>query len=179
MQAPGELYECLGSSARSADSVRGCPRDRPSGCRRSRTYGGQRRRYECHHGVFTQVRAACWGRQESTVKPSASPTQVRTLDLHPPTKTAPGLRKRGPAAVSFLSRHVSGHVTMRRCVAVVTDKWRTASRQSKRCAEPLTLPAWTGSAARRCYRVRSCNCRPLGGWRINAPGARCRGDPCL
>jgi len=87
----------VGSSARSADSVRGCPRDRPSGCRRSRTYGGQRRRDECHPGAFTQVRAVCWGEEERSVKPSAQPTLVRTQHLPPPAKTAPWLRKRGPA----------------------------------------------------------------------------------
>jgi hypothetical protein len=38
------------------------------------------------------------GRQERTVKPSAQPTLVRTQHLPLPAKTAPGLRKRGPAA---------------------------------------------------------------------------------
>ena len=36
-------------------------------------------------------------RQESTVKPSAQPTLVRTQHLPPPAKTARSLRKRGPA----------------------------------------------------------------------------------
>jgi hypothetical protein len=72
---------CSGRSARSADSVRGCPRDPPSGRRRSRTYDGQRRRDECHFVAFAQVRAVCSGREDRSVKPSASPTQVRTLDL--------------------------------------------------------------------------------------------------
>jgi hypothetical protein len=47
---------CFGRSACSADGVRGCPRDPPSGCQRPRTYGGQRRRGECHSAAFTQVR---------------------------------------------------------------------------------------------------------------------------
>src|SRR5260370_38671295 len=34
---------------------------------------------------------------ESTVKPSAQPTLVRTQHLPPPAKTARSLRKRGPA----------------------------------------------------------------------------------
>ena len=73
MHAPGSHVNVLGSSARSADSVRGCPRDRPSGCRRSRTYGGQRRRDECHPGAFTQVRAVCGGEGERSVNRRLSP----------------------------------------------------------------------------------------------------------
>ncbi len=116
----GKLFECLGSSARSADSVRGCPRDRPSGCQRLRTYGGQRRHDECHSGTSTQVKTVCWDRQESTVKPSAQPTLVRTQHLPPPGKTDRSLRKRGPAGRFLLvapcisvchrgSRHSSGY----------------------------------------------------------------------
>src|SRR5579859_4091804 len=37
------------------------------------------------------------GQRERSVKPSAQPTLVRTQHLPPPAKTAPGLRKRGPA----------------------------------------------------------------------------------
>jgi hypothetical protein len=46
---------CFGRSACSADGVRGCPRDPPSGCQRPRTYGGQRRCGECHSAAFAQV----------------------------------------------------------------------------------------------------------------------------
>src|SRR5690348_10994440 len=37
------------------------------------------------------------GQRERSVKPSAQPTLVRTQHLPPPAKTAPWLRKRGPA----------------------------------------------------------------------------------
>ena len=58
-----------------------------------------------------------------TVKPSAQPTLVRTQHLPPPAKTAPGLRKRGPAGRFLLvascirvrhygSMHGSVHVHM-------------------------------------------------------------------
>jgi hypothetical protein len=46
----------FGRSACSADGVRGCPRDPPSGCQHPRTYGGQGRRGEGHSAAFTQVR---------------------------------------------------------------------------------------------------------------------------
>ena len=46
---------CFGRSACSADGVRDCPRDPPSGCQRPRTYGGQRWRGECHSAAFAQV----------------------------------------------------------------------------------------------------------------------------
>ena len=51
----------FGRSACSADGVRGCPRDPPSGCQRPRTYGGQRRRGECHSAAFAQVRGYVMG----------------------------------------------------------------------------------------------------------------------
>ena len=72
----------VGSSAGSADGVRGCPRDRPSGCRRSRTYGGQRRRDECHPGAFTQVRAVCWGEEERSVNRRLSPRWFEPNTCH-------------------------------------------------------------------------------------------------
>src|SRR6516225_4690901 len=56
------------------------------------------------------------GQRERSVKPSAQPTLVRTQHLPPLAETAPWLRKRGPGAVSFLSRHVSGRFTVGRCV---------------------------------------------------------------
>ena len=52
---------CFGRSACSADGVRGCPRDPPSGCQRPRTYGGQRRCGECHSAAFAQVRGYVMG----------------------------------------------------------------------------------------------------------------------
>ena len=110
---------CFGRSACSADGVRGCPRDPPSGCRRPRTHGGRRRRGECHSAAFAQVRGHVIGWGVAVCKPSAQPTLVRTQHLPPPAKTARWLRKRGPRAVSFLSRRVSGCVTVGQCVAVV------------------------------------------------------------
>src|SRR5215471_3219947 len=41
------------------------------------------------------------GQRERSVKPSAQPTQVRTLDLPPPAKTAPDQRIRGPGLILF------------------------------------------------------------------------------
>ena len=60
------------------------------------------------------------GRAKRSVKPSDSPTQVRTLDLPPPAETACWLRKRGPAGRFLLVQpcvmvcrcmplHSSGH----------------------------------------------------------------------
>ena len=45
------------------------------------------------------ARRSRWSKAYSagSVKPSAQPTLVRTQHLPPPAKTAPGLRKRGPA----------------------------------------------------------------------------------
>ena len=79
------------------DPVRGCPCDGPPGSLRPRTYSGQRRRGETDPVVFVQVMAMWRGAEERSVKPSASPTLVRTQDLPPPAKTAHWLRKRGPA----------------------------------------------------------------------------------
>jgi len=51
-------------------------------------------------------------REERTVKPSAQPTLVRTQHLPPPAKTAPGLRKRGPAGRFLL---VTPCIRVRHC----------------------------------------------------------------
>jgi hypothetical protein len=59
---------CFGRSACSADGVRGCPRDPPPGCQRPRTYGGQRRRGECHSDAFAQVRGYVMGRGAAVCK---------------------------------------------------------------------------------------------------------------
>jgi hypothetical protein len=52
---------CFGRSACSADGVRGCPRDPPAGCQRPRTYGGQRRRGECHSCSICAGQRLCGG----------------------------------------------------------------------------------------------------------------------
>src|SRR5271157_4373034 len=54
---PGRGLPCVfGQVSLFWDGVRGRPRDPPSGCKRRRTYGGQRRRGECHSAAFAQVR---------------------------------------------------------------------------------------------------------------------------
>jgi len=103
------------------------------------------------------------------------------------------LRKRpascGNAArrvVSFLSRHISGCVTVGRCVAVSTDIWRTASGQSERCAKPLALPiraVLSRSRAPDCRAARlagssPCCSRQAAGWpcSYSRPGGRAAGS---
>jgi len=51
-------------------------------------------------------------RVKRSVKPSAQPTLVRTQDLPPPAKTAPGLRKRDPAGRFLL---VTPCIRVRHC----------------------------------------------------------------
>ncbi len=75
-------------------------------------------------------------RQERAVKPSAQPTLVRTQHLPPPAKRPARGGNAARRAVSFLSRHVSGHVTVGRCGAVVAYIWCTANGQKERCAKP-------------------------------------------
>jgi DNA-binding NarL/FixJ family response regulator len=55
------------------------------------------------------------------VKPSAKPTQVRTLHLPPPAKTSAGYELSWLAVRFSLSRRVSSWSTVDRRVAVVTD----------------------------------------------------------
>jgi hypothetical protein len=80
---------CFGRSACSADGVRGCPRDPPSGCQRPRTYGGQRRRRECHSAAFAQVRGYVMGRGVAVCKTVGSayvgsnPTPATTCENGP------------------------------------------------------------------------------------------------
>ena len=80
---------CFGRSACSADGVRGCPRDPPSGRQRPRTYGGQRWRGECHSAAFTQVRGYVTGRRVAVCKTVGSayvgsnPTPATTCENGP------------------------------------------------------------------------------------------------
>ncbi len=111
---------CFGRSACSADGVRGCPRDPPSGCQRPRTYGGQRRRGECHSAAFAQVRCHAMGRGVAVCKTVGSayvgsnPTPATTCENGPlAAETRPG----GP----FPSRHA-----MYQGESLWVDAWQCA-----------------------------------------------------
>ena len=93
--------------------------------------------------------AISMGAEKRSVKPSAQPTLVRTQHLPPPAKTAPWLRKRGPAGRFLLvtmcistchygSMHGSVRVHM-----VYSARVELAVRITARCADlrpfcPLT-----------------------------------------
>ena len=113
---------CFGRSACSADGVRGCPRDPPSGCQRPRTYGGQRRRRECHSAAFEQVRGYVMGRGVAVCKTVGSAyASFRTLHLPPPAETARELGFPDYAGRFPLSRGVPPCSAVRRRAAVSTD----------------------------------------------------------
>jgi hypothetical protein len=69
-----------------------------------------------------------------SVKPSAKPTLVRTQHLPPPAKIA---RELGFPGLAGLLVAVPPCFMVCRCVAVVTDIWRTDSGWSQRFTEPL------------------------------------------
>jgi hypothetical protein len=74
--------------------VRGCT---APGNRCSRTHSGRRRPGPSPRTANALVTGVRLGEERRAVKPSAQPTLVRTKHLPPPAKTAPWLRKRGPA----------------------------------------------------------------------------------
>jgi hypothetical protein len=116
----GTCFQVLCWSACCTDSFLGRPCASAAGSPRARTYSGQRRHSYPHLMVFAQVRGIWRCRQESTVKPSAQPTLVRTQHL-PPAKRPVRCGNAARRAVFFLSRRVSRRITVSRCVAVSTD----------------------------------------------------------
>ena len=131
---------CFGRSACSADGVRGCPRDPPSGCQRPRTYGGQRRRRECHSAAFAQVRGYVMGRGVAVCKTVGSayvgsnPTPATTCE------NGRWLRKRGPAGRFLL---VPPCVIVSRCRASRGNRYghiADSVRAEGAVVEPLALP---------------------------------------
>ncbi len=117
--------------------------------------------------------------QERSVKPSAQPTLVRTQHLPPPAKTAPGLRKRGPAGRFLLvtpcirvrhygSTHGSVHVHM-----VYSVRAKLAVRITARFAGPRPFCPVTGlpTAAHSGRPVLSCPLAPGGGLALFVPEA--------
>jgi hypothetical protein len=103
---------CFGRSACFADGVRGCPRDPLSGCQRPRTYGGQRRRGECHSAAFAQVRGYVMGRGVAACKtvgfayPSSNPGPATTCESGP---LAANSRASGPGWSCPACRSASLH----------------------------------------------------------------------
>jgi hypothetical protein len=111
-------------------------------------------------------------RQERSVKPSASPTLVRTQDLPPPAKTARTLRKRGLAGRFLLvtpcssvrhcgSMHGSVYVHM-----VYSVRAKLAVRITARFAGPRPFCPVSRAPDRRAYRLAGsspcCSCQAAG-----------------
>jgi hypothetical protein len=121
-----------------------------------------------------------WCREQRSVKPSAQPTLVRTQHLPPPAKTAPWLRKRGPAGRFLLvtmcistchygSMHGSVRVHM-----VYSARVELAVRITARCADPRPFCPLTPAPGRSpdCYPRRI---RPAGSLApVFAHGVGCR-----
>ena len=107
------------------------------------------------------------GQRERSVKPSAQPTLVRTQHLPPPAKTAPWLRKRGPAGRFLLVTTCirGGHYgAMRGSVyvhIVYSVRPKLAVRITARCADPRPFCPLTPAPGRSpdCYPRRI---RPAG-----------------
>jgi hypothetical protein len=96
----------------------------------------------------------------------SNPTPATTCENGPlAAETRPG----GPFPLVLLLRHVSGCVTVGRCVAVSTDIWRTAPGQNERCAKPLALPIRA-----RFVPFPGCRTAAHPGWPVLRRAARAR-----
>ena len=89
--------EVSGNMRTASVSVRGCWRNAPGA-------HGQGQIFTLNLKEFRQVKGHLDRRELAAGKPSAQPTQVRTLDLPPSAKTASGLRVRGQGLVFRVRR---------------------------------------------------------------------------
>ena len=136
--------------------------------------------YPLVNGVLLGWEESGLGKTVGSAYVGSNPTPATTSENGPwAAETRPG----GP--FPFLSRHISGCVTVGRCVAVSTDIWRTASGQSERCAKPLALPiraVLSRSRAPDCRAARlagssPCCSRQAAGWPCSYPRPGCRISP--